>query len=282
MAKTIIGKNNYLFLNNDSSSELEIHYNPNYKISEYNPYSNLKQNYFLVVFPDKSVVLKDYLPYDYRNVYRPGIDKYKNILKDKLFDGYDIIKNENDIYYKTDTHMTLKGTYLILKNFIDLLNKNYSFKININDIQLQKKYCDNLSGLYLGLGDLTWKDNLNELILDDISDIYIYSEEINNLYKIIIEDPIKMLDYKYNDVSDKYLNKNFTWDILSNNIIYKKNIDKKYKVLIFYDSFLINIAEVLLNMFNETYFVKNVYNEKIINDLNPDYIFEFRVERFLL
>lgn len=282
MAKTIIGKNNYLFLNNDSSSELAIHYNLDYKISEYNPYSNLKENYYLIVFPDKSVVLKDYLPYDYRNIYRPGIDKYRNILKDKIIDGYDFIKNEDNIYYKTDTHMTLKGTYLILKNFINILNKNYSFKIIIEDINLEKKDCDNLSGLFLGLGDLTWKDNLKDLILNDISDIYIYSEKITNLYRIIIDESIKILDYNYNDVSDKYLNKNFTWEILSNNIIYKKNIDKNYKILIFYDSFLINIAEILLNMFHEVYLVKNIYNEKIIDDLNPDYIFEFRVERFLL
>jgi len=282
MIKTIIGKNNYLFLKNDSSSELEIHYNPNYKISEQNPYLNLKKNYFLVVFPDKSVVLKDYLPFDFRDVYRPGINKYKNILKDRFFDGYDVIKNDNDIYYKTDTHMTLKGTYLILKNFIETLNKVYLFQIDFDDIKLEKKYCDNLSGLCLGLGDLTWKDNTKDLVLNDISDIYIYSNKISGLYEIKIKDPIKILDYKYNDVSDKYLNNNFTWEILSDNIIFKKNIDEKLRVLIFYDSFLINIAGVLLNMFNEVYFIKNIYNEKIISDLNPDYIFEFRVERFLL
>jgi len=35
-------------------------------------------------------------------------------------------------------------------------------------------------------------------------------------------------------------------------------------------------------MFSEVYMIKSAFNNKIIEKINPDYIFEFRVERFLL
>jgi hypothetical protein len=76
-------------------------------------------------------------------------------------------------------------------------------------------------------------------------------------------------------------NKIVGWDIFSNYIIYKKNNDRKHKIIIFYDSFLINILPLYLNLFNEVYLIKNVYSNNLIDLINPDYVFEFRAERFL-
>lgn len=78
--KTLIGKSGYLFLTNDSSKELEIH-NDNFdNVSQnfyvkYKPYTN---KYLLIVIPDKSFVLKKYLPDGYNMIYRPGFNKYAN------------------------------------------------------------------------------------------------------------------------------------------------------------------------------------------------------------
>jgi len=36
-----------------------------------------------------------------------------------------------------------------------------------------------------------------------------------------------------------------------------------------------------IKMFEEVYMIKDVYNRKIIEKINPDLIFEYRVERFL-
>ena len=69
--------------------------------------------------------------------------------------------------------------------------------------------------------------------------------------------------------------------LLSNNIIYKKNINKSNKVVIFYDSFLLKIMAIYLEMFEEVFMIKTNYSNHIINKINPDYVFEFRVERFL-
>ena len=67
-------------------------------------------------------------------------------------------------------------------------------------------------------------------------------------------------------------------------ILYKKNIASanNYKILIFYDSFLLSTLHLYMNLFYETYCLKTTFNIDIVNSINPDYVFEFRVERFLL
>ena len=73
------------------------------------------------------------------------------------------------------------------------------------------------------------------------------------------------------------------WDIISKYIIYIKNenINPKIKVLIFYDSFLLHSLQLYFDLFYEIYFIKNVYNIETINLIKPDFVFEFRCERFL-
>lgn len=286
--KTIIGKDNYLFLINDASNELNIHYDSNYKISNINHYGNNDlKNYILVIFPDKSVICKNYLPDNFGSQYRPGLIKYRNILNDKLLDGYEILQTYNNfdnIFYKTDTHMTLLGTFRIINYFINYIIKKFDMdiKINFDEINIESKEVESLCTLSLGIGDLTWKNNCGDLILEDISDIYFYSYQIKHLYEIKIENEIKILNYDLEDITNNYINCNITWDIISKNIIKKTNYHKKYKILIFYDSFMINIIDLLLNIFNEVYIIKSIYNVKFINLIKPDYIFEFRVERFLI
>jgi hypothetical protein len=60
-----------------------------------------------------------------------------------------------------------------------------------------------------------------------------------------------------------------------------KNLDKKHKVIVFYDSFLISTMYLYLKMFAEVYLIKDMYNVKLIEKLKVDFVFEFRVERFL-
>ena len=71
------------------------------------------------------------------------------------------------------------------------------------------------------------------------------------------------------------------WKTISDNILYRKNKNKKLVVLFFYDSFLLPLLDLYLDMFNEVYMIKDTYNKKYIDIISPDYTFEFRVERFL-
>ena len=54
------------------------------------------------------------------------------------------------------------------------------------------------------------------------------------------------------------------------------------RIAIFYDSFLIPIIPLLMKTFKECYFVKSHLIESLIQQINPDLILEFRVERFLM
>jgi hypothetical protein len=84
-----LAKNGYLFLQNDSAKELEVHCNnldlvSGYLFNIYNSYDNI----ILFVIPNKCYICKEYLPDNYIIKYRPGIDKYsKNIrnVVDMLF-----------------------------------------------------------------------------------------------------------------------------------------------------------------------------------------------------
>lgn len=282
--KTLIGKNNYLFLINDSSKELEVHCN-NLNLVEDKELKRYNfKNYCLIVFPNKSFIYKDYLPENYSVKYRPALDTYIKVLLDKLIDTYNVLKNEKDIYYKTDTHINIKGSYIVYKYFIEELNKIYKLYIKPKKILILSKKCI-LSELQLGIGDLLWKQNLGEQIIKDHTDTFYYSNEIKYIYcthKIQISDKIKILNKDLIEQNNKLEDSIIDWNILTNYILYQKNIsDNKYKVLIFYDSFLCSTLSLYLELFEEVYMIKSIYNNNDINIINPDYVFEFRVERFL-
>ena len=182
--------------------------------------------------------------------------------------------------------MNLKCSYIIYNKFIEEINKLYNLNLVPKIINLEKKVCI-LKNLCLGIGDLTWETNLGNQILNDINDTFYYSNDVidfYNKYKIIDNSNIRIIDYNLNDMTLELENKNefLHWNIISKYIIYKNQNKNAIKVLIFYDSFLLNIMPLYLDLFENVYFVKSIYNNDIINKISPDYVFEFRCERFLL
>ena len=288
MDKTLIGKNGYLFLQNDSCRELDIHCNNLCLVNDnfYIKYDEYKYIYFLTIFPNKSLIYKKYLPDNYNAVYRPGFDKYLNYLKEHILDGYNILKEEPDCYYKTDTHCNMNGAYIIYKHFVNCINKLFNLDINIQSITIEKKECI-LSNLELGIGDLTWDMNLGKQILIDKIDTYYYTNDIEYIYmkhNILLNDYIRLFELtnnKLEDITHNYINQVIEWNIVSKYIFYKKNENKKYKVLIFYSSSLLSTLSLYITMFNVVYMAKQIYNIELINIIKPDYVFEFISERFL-
>ena len=282
--KTLIGKNGYLFLINDSGRELEIHCNNLDVIQdkELNRYNF--NNYLLTVFPNKSLIYKDHLPDSYSIKYRPGINIYTKVLKNKIIDTYHVLKNQGDTYYKTDTHINMKGSYIVYKYFIDEVNKLYHLHIKPKHISILSKNCI-LTELPLAIGDLLWKQNLGEQVVENPIDTFYYSNDVEYIYcthVIQTIDNIKILSKDLIENNSKLNGSVIDWNILSEYILYQKNeSDNKYKVLIFYDSLLIPLLSLYLNLFPEVYMIKNIYNHDDIKRINPDYVFEFRVERFL-
>jgi hypothetical protein len=159
---------------------------------------------------------------------------------------------------------------------MNLIPKQLNLKI-LKDIEL--------SSLNIGIGDLTWGCNLGNQQLDFKNDNYYYSDDIEDFYmKYTIKNNDKYIFYNYEleNKNEELENKIVDWNIISKYIIYKNNIDKKNKVIIFYDSFLLSILPLYMELFKDVYMIKNIYNNELIDLIKPDYVFEFRVERFLL
>jgi len=284
MNKTLIGKNGYLFLTNDSGRELEVHCN-NLNLVKYEDLKKYNfKNFCLVVFPNKSLIYKQHLPDNYDAKYRPAFDIYRNVLKNKIIDTYDVLKKADDVYYKTDTHINTKGNYIVYKHFIHELNKMYNLHIEPKEITVLNRKCA-LPELNIGKGDLLWKLNLGEQIVENHTDTFYYSNEVEYIYatkKIQTNDQIRILNYNLIDQNSSLNGSILDWNVISKYILYKKNNSKnKQKILIFYDSFLLELLSLYLELFEEVYMVKNNYDNNLINIIKPDFVFEFRVERFL-
>ena len=207
-----------------------------------------------------------------------------NHFKNKLIDTYHALKDETTVYYKTDSHINIKGSYIVYKLFIDKIKEIYNIDVCKQEIHIKEKNCI-LTELKYGIGDLLWDNNLGQQTVVDKNDTFYYSDEVEYLYtthRIHVNDNLKILNQQLlvvnNDLNDRIVD----WNILSSYILYKKNICiNKNKVLIFYDSFLTPLLSLYLELFEEVYMVKNIYNKNLVELINPDYVFEFRIERFL-
>lgn len=286
--KTLIGKNGYLFLQNDSSNEIYRHVNgaSNITVESLNRYDILKGRFFISIFPNKSFVCRSQLPDGYDLKYRADIEIYKQKFGGYLLDGYELIGDDIETFYKTDTHMNLNGTIKIYCEFVKKINAMFNLDIVEKNFTIESRNVYSLGEV--SHGDLTWGNNLGDQVLDHRSDVYYYSDDIINLYpREILENKhnITCFDLQGNELKDcnsSVIGTPFDWNVISKYIFYKKNKDTpRYKVLIFYDSFLLSTLFLYLELFDEVYMQKNVFDPELVKLLKPDYVFEFRVERFL-
>ena len=110
--KTLKGKNNYLFLINDNVNSLKRHTEDSQNLNIKNlDYKKLIKNYIILVFPDKEIICKSFLPDNFYIKYRTDIDMYKSILKDRVIDPTNILEPTD--YYKTDSHINNNGSLKI-------------------------------------------------------------------------------------------------------------------------------------------------------------------------
>jgi hypothetical protein len=284
MSKTLIGKNGYLFLKNEIQKHIDEF--STIETESLSRYDNVKNKYFITVFPDKAFVCRSQLPDGYNLKYRSDLEVYKKKFGKYIFDGYEVNRDNIETFYKTDTHMNLNGTIQIYFEFVKKINSLFKLDLITKPINVESRNVDQL--LEVGHGDLTWAFNIGDQKLDDVSDVYYYSNDITDLY------PSKIVENKYSVnfltlENSELKNKNslvigtlFDWHIVSRYIFYRKNkSEPRHKVLIFYDSFLLSTLFLYLDLFDEVYMQKSTFDQNLINVINPDYVFEFRVERFL-
>lgn len=290
MSKTLIGKEGWLFLQNDSAKELEVHCD-NLQLASgkmIDRFQGVKENYLLTVFPNKSLIMKQFLPDGFDPKFRPAFDKYAEFLKSHILDGLSVLLPITDTlsYYKTDTHINTLGAYLIYRAFVHKVNEQFGFGIAIKDIEFKEQHVASLSDLQLGIGDLTWNLNLGPQKLETMADLFYDSPELEKIYMNYVIAPtkqIQILNYTLSNVTSTFTDSVLDWGIISKHILYQHNsAAHAKKVLIFFDSFLLSTLSLYLTMFSDVFLAKCVFNKQLVDQVNPDYIFEFRVERFLL
>ena len=280
--KTLKGKQNYLFLINDSMDSLNSHTLKKNKV--YSPVLRSDRLTRILIFPDKEIICKDFLPDDLKIKYRDSLDYYKNYFKEKLLDPTTLLEPTD--YYKTDSHINNKGALKVYKYFNKIISDMHDIILLEEDVILEEIKTNSLSLIGKGIGDLTWDSNKGSLVLEDISDIYYKLPKKYDFYCTKYDNTEKdfqILTKNLENISLYYKNTSIDWNCISNNILYYNSNEAKInkKVLVFYDSFLLSSIGLYKNIFKEIYFIKTVYNNNYINKINPDYVFEFRVERFL-
>ena len=255
MVEVIKGKNNFLFLKNDTNDVISQIIGkkpiPSYMFCEIDKeiekriIHSKKNNYIYIYIipPNKECIYHEYHDYNISNN-RPSIQlssRYPDVFiypYDQLIN----IKNKYLLYYKTDTHWT---TFSILHTF------NHLDKILKTDIIVnldQDTVTKNIIGDHGSKIDPNSSESFTDLKLElDIDDIFI--NKINNIGGYIY--------------------------------IRTKNIYKK-RCLIFGDSFIRNHIKKLSLYFYEIYFFHApVFDIDIINNIKPDIVISENVERFI-
>lgn len=266
---TLKGKEGYLFLVNDSNNEIRQHFDPLYK-SMFNAEIftrtfNLKKNFcnqkniehYLFIIPDKSLICKDFLPFDF-NIIKRNYD----LISDSIPDFAHNL--DSTCYFKNDSHINYLGgkelTYNYL-NYIDNDFKRADFN-RLNDEQISIvdfEYSGDLtSEINWSYSDEEKKDYLNEKIT-------IFTNK--NLIDLNKEIPEEF--GTINERKTEYIKNPHSYTSL--------------RVLIFMDSSLIFLKDSLSTYFKEMilYWDHWNFNKELIKWYKPDVILEIKTERFL-
>lgn len=268
---TLRGKSNVYFLANDSNHELLQHYFYNYKsgfnLHEFKSSLDSKRAFFTskdiefaqFIIPDKSVLLKQLLPFETGVVLR-HVDKLKNY----YYDLSSVL--EEDDYLSNDTKITdngaLKCSYLIISKLFSNRNNDYIKE------ELQKRICFKEIGYP---GDLFNKEGWSYEFDDEYYDNRIVPARISE-YKcedMIKELPIPLEFMQFNNTKSlHYKNEN--------------PIENK-RVLIITDKAIHPFIKIFVSFFEEVFFYYDYwyFNYDLIEYLKPDIVLEIRSERTL-
>lgn len=219
------------------------------------------KEYFLGYFPNKHKIYSEYLPNSMQNQIKDTLslaDQIKTALSRtslNFFDPTDELlnhKGDNLLYHKLDTHWNNYGAFIAYKEF---------FKYNNKTLNIQPYSIDNFNIIYR---DRTWGD-LTRLIGTDTISGYL--------------ETIPLFQFKNQSQSFKKVDvKGFpTGTIRTLNIRSGNN----KKVLFFGDSFSIYIVQFFSLHFDEVIYIRGIYNQELIDRIDPDIVIELMVERFI-
>lgn len=272
LKKSLKGKNDYLFLINDSNSELRQHFDNEYispfSLEKSKKVQKIKKDYcnnlgipfYSFGVPDKSIICTEYLPFSF--------DKIKRTLEERD-DIIDLKCDElNHTHYsKLDTHTNYKGGKLLAFQILKHIDSSFTRKYYENMFRYANMIEYELSHDLATYGN--WSYSFAEFtrlrhIIDSSKDM---SFQPKNLKNVSSEIP-----------------KEFA-TVNRSKSIWFKNPDSysDLKALILCDSTMIYLRNYLSFYFKDMflYWDHGTFNRDIIDWYEPDIILEVRIERFL-
>jgi hypothetical protein len=270
---TIKGKNGYLFMGNDSNKEIRQHFDNSYN-NKFNAYlfkeslkfkktyctlNNIEYSFFIT--PDKSLVCKDFLPFDVKLVKR-NYDTIKDLVPD-------FIKNlDPSCYFKNDSHFNFLGAKELSYSCLHYIDPNFEREDFEKLINEQVQISNELNKVDFIRGDLIRDENWS------------YSDEEKEYY------PNEKLTFRNECLIDLSENLPEKFKLVkTRETKHYKNTQglKNLKVLIFRDSSTSLLKETLSVYFKDIllYWDHWFFNKELIEWYKPDVILEIRTERFL-
>ncbi len=226
--------------------------------------TNNDKLFLATIYPNKHSVYEENLPLRIRNLKKDTTDrtdvtfKFFNengILNVEHLENFGSHKNENQLYFKHDTHWNSFGAYLAYKTIINKLRS-----------------IDNGIMPPLKLKDFTVQID-DEFANGDLLDFM----GVDNKYKLFTENAPLLSPKQKHDLIKKndYFGKQTVF-------IENRTIESDKVVLLVGDSFNHELIKLLPLNFKKTYFSRSVLlNEKIIEKIMPDVVIYGIVERNL-
>ncbi|MGL5278342.1 MAG: alginate O-acetyltransferase AlgX-related protein [Cetobacterium sp.] len=263
--RALVGKEGWIFYKGDNSIKNFQNINLFTEIQLKNIEDNLKnreewlkkQNikYYTFIAPDKNKIYKEYYP-DYINqinLFGKGY-QLREYLRNKninlIYPYEELIKEkkENLVYWKTDTHWNEYGGYIGYKRLIDEIKKDFPEIKAVEEEEL------NIGFAPYG-GDLLGMLNINF-----------------DTYKNIKYKTMRLKNQKFSYIKNEDLN----------GVLTKSS--KKYKVLIFRDSFILSMTPYISETFGEVEYIwRHDFNnfQNKIKEFKPDIVIHEIVERYI-
>ncbi|MBQ6218871.1 MAG: hypothetical protein IJJ47_03975 [Methanosphaera sp.] len=268
--KTIKGKNNTFFLVNDSNSEIRQHYDVKFK-GRFNTQKFIKSQkskkeflskrnipYEFFVVPDKSILLRDYLPVDTSNMYR-----YIPEINDYVDDLLSILDVED--YLQNDTHISIESSLKVVPYILSKFHGNTPEYYE----SLLKKRLKVIPGTIKG--NLFYRGNWS----------YEF-DELYDKYAIMKINALKF-DEKCFTVDEEEIPEEFRrFSRRKSRYIKNPGSISDKKALVLHGSSAINMQPALTAYYREVFFYwdHSYFNKDIVEWFKPDVVFEFRIERF--
>jgi hypothetical protein len=218
--------------------------------------------YIFIVTPNSQTIYPEHLPSNIKKIHPYSrLDQLVKLQQKKksfhLIDFRELLiakKNEGKgIYYKTDTHWTDIGAYYayqeIVRNLAEITGNKDDFKpLLLDKIELIKQKKTN--------GDLVLMLGLKDTITE---------EEIKLKKK---KNSFKEFSFKIASEYDSYT--------------INENIDKKYRALVFRDSFFSTLKPFVSEHFNYVFYVwQHELDYSLVKEIKPKYILHELIERDL-